>query len=101
MTDSDNYTDGTERDEVLQGAIDVWGEMLQIDIAIEELSELTTALARQQRGRNEPIAVVEEIADVQLCLDQLKRMYGPEEVQKIEQQKLERLSRRVEADRNE
>ena len=89
-----------EREDVLDGAIEVWGEMLQIDIAIEELSELTTALARQQRGRNEPIAVVEEIADVQLCLDQLKQIYGPEEVEKVEQEKLERLHRRVEADRD-
>ena len=98
---SEQDADEIDRDEVLNGAIEVWGEMLQIDVAIEELSELTTALARQQRGRNEPVAVVEEIADVQLCLDQLKRMYGPEEVEKVEQEKLERLHRRVEADRDE
>lgn len=93
--------DDIDRDEVLRSAVEVWGEDLQIDIAIEELSELTTELARRQRGRDSYSAIVEEIADVQLCLDQLKLMYNRESVEMAEQSKVERLKQRVEADRDE
>jgi len=91
---------GTDRTETLRGAIKIWGEDIQVDIAIEELSELTTELARRQRGRERPAATAEEIADAQLCLDQLKLMYGRDEVAEREREKLERLKRRVEADRD-
>ncbi|APX98652.1 nucleoside triphosphate pyrophosphohydrolase family protein [Natronorubrum daqingense] len=99
--DGGTSSSGTGRKEVLRGAVEVWGEDLQIQIAIEELSELTTELARRQRGRESYSATVEEIADVQLCLDQLKLMYNPEQVEMAEQDKLERLKRRVERDRDE
>ena len=90
----------TERSETLRDAVEVWGEDAQIDVAIEELSELTTELARRQRGRESPVAIVEEIADVQVCLDQLKLMYGREQVAEAEREKLDRLRRRAEACRD-
>lgn len=94
-------SDGTDREAVLRGATEVWGEDLQIQIAIEELSELTTELARKQRGRENRAGIVEEIADVQLCLDQLKRMHGEDIVAEQERQKLARLQDRVEADQDD
>ena len=101
VPDGGTPSDGVEREDVLRGAVEVWGEDLQIDIAIEELSELTTELARRQRGRESYSATVEEIADVQLCLDQLKLMYGREHVELAEESKLDRLASRGEADRDE
>jgi len=83
------------REKVLRRALVEWGEDLQIDIAIEELSELTTELARRQRGREKPSSIQEEIADVQLCLDQLKMMYGQTQVAEQQREKLERLEGRL------
>jgi len=95
---SDRSETNSDRPAVLRRAVEVWGEDLQVDIAIEELSELTTELARRQRGRESPVDIREEIADVQLCLDQLKLLYGRDAVAVVEQDKLERLDRRVLAD---
>jgi len=48
---SDREQPAVEREETLRAAVETWGEDLQIALAIEELSELTTELARVQRGR--------------------------------------------------
>ena len=49
-----------------------WGGQTQIDILIEEMSELIHALLRARRqGRNFNGSVFEEMADVSICLDQM------------------------------
>jgi len=88
--------------ETLDDALELWGEELQIDVAIEELSELITELAMLQRGTRNRLDneyLIDEIADVQIILDQLKRMSGPSAVEKRTDEKLNRLQNRIEADR--
>lgn len=77
-------------------AIGKWGEGLQIDVAIEEMSELITELARHRRGRGKRAHVAEEIADARIMLEQLEIIYGcREEVSGYRRVKLERLERRL------
>ncbi len=64
--------------EIYNAALAKWGVNLQIIVAIEELAELSQALAKYMRhgltpedvGSLSPIE--DEIADVQIMLDQLK-----------------------------
>lgn len=70
-----------------QRALNKFGEQNQKDIAIEEMAELTQALLKERRGRESNVA--EEIADVQIVLDQMKLLYP--EWKSWEQIKLSRL----------
>lgn len=58
-------------------------------MAIEEMSELTQALAHAFRGRDHN--VIEEIADVMIMCEQLSVIFGKSEVKKHKTAKLNRL----------
>jgi NTP pyrophosphatase (non-canonical NTP hydrolase) len=64
--------------EVLKRAITTYGDISQTDMLIEEMSELTKAIIKSRRhgGKYATIEIQEEIADVQICLDQLKMIAG-------------------------
>jgi len=50
-----------------------WGPDAQTDVLIEEMSELTKSLIKSRRcGVEFSPQVIEELVDVQICLDQLK-----------------------------
>ena len=50
-----------------------YGREHQVTVCIEELSELTKVLAKFLRNNaTHPMAVIEEIADVEICLAQMK-----------------------------
>lgn len=55
--------------EILEAANKEWGAAFASDMLIEEMSELTTAIMHQRRGRIEPRKVCEEMVDVRLTLD--------------------------------
>lgn len=71
------------------------GRAHQIAVAIEEMSELTKELTKHLRSdsytSNKKIA--EEIADVEIVVEQLKRFFDPDNivVPLVKQYKLERL----------
>ena len=80
--------------EILTEAIKTFGEKAQEEMAIEECSELIQAISHKHRGREHNIA--EEIADVEIMLEQLKIInccYG--EVEKIRKAKIDRLLKRL------
>lgn len=91
--------------EVLQQAIVTFGEEAQIDIAIEEMSELTKALLKERRATNyqgSQVAEIakrdinEEMADVIIMIAQLLIIFDNQNmVQKITDKKVERLSQRI------
>jgi len=64
----------------LQLIIDTYGTTPQIDMAIEECSELIKALLKARRGKDEPEvlrdAIIDEIADVEIMLNQLKIIHS-------------------------
>ena len=79
-----------ERQQILQSAINTYGPEHQVDMAIEEMAELTKALLKMRRDKSSgDYNVREEIVDVQIVLDQLKMIYGWDN--EIQAQKLGRL----------
>lgn len=88
---------------LLKAAIATYGYPAQVDMAIEEMSELTKALCKERRAMLNPAErtqaldnVIEEIADVAIMLEQLLLMFDHDgEVQKAADFKLERLEQRM------
>lgn len=84
---------------IMERAIATYGVDKQVDVAIEEMSELTKALLKFRRGgwgecsASFLDAIREEMADVSIMLSQLELIYG--DVSDIEIEKLERLERRL------
>lgn len=88
-----------ERKEILERAIHTYGIHAQVDMCLEEMSELSKALLKMRRSGGD-IAdkldnIREEIADVQIMIDQMKMIYGEELIEKIERLKLARLENRL------
>ena len=92
-----------KRPEVLQEAVAAYGTHAQVDMAIEEMSELTKALCKERRcglgqgSRAQAHAnIIEEIADVIIMLAQLLIIFDKDrEIQKETDYKLNRLAERL------
>lgn len=58
----------------IRGALEKFGDDMQVDILIEEMAELTKALIKSRRAGNgyRTRSVLEETADVTICLASLK-----------------------------
>jgi hypothetical protein len=71
------------------------GKKHQMTVAIEELSELIKELTKAIRGRPNDMKISEEVADVEVCLDQLRFMYDPDgsKVRMYKDFKLQRLGK--------
>lgn len=76
--------------EIFEAAIKVYGAFNQENMAIEECAELIQAINKKHRGLQHNIP--EEIADVEITLEQLKIANDcHEEVEAIHKEKVERL----------
>lgn len=97
--------------EIYKQAIFTFGVNTQLDVLIEEMSELTQALLKLRRGkRHDPFMeqigtqhikanVIEEIADVSICLDQAIIIFACEnEVEKVRRKKIMRLEEYIDAE---
>lgn len=65
-------------DQIYNDALDLWGNSTQIDILIEEMSELTKAFLKARRNHEAgglSWDVLEELVDVDICLEQIRRMF--------------------------
>ena len=91
-----------ERRALLDRAITAYGAPAQMDMAVEEMAELTKALCKVKRVSCAAEAkaalenAVEEMADVQIMLDQLRILFGRSTAE-AEEYKLERLKKRLDA----
>ena len=100
--------DRTSCDErIMRQAIETYGVQAQCDVAIEEMAELTKAIVKLRRVEDDyektQVALdnlLEEIADVDIMIDQMKIMWGPKQVEEYRRKKLERLERRLNDDRS-
>ena len=80
-----------ERRELYKKALSEFGIEAQIIVAIEELSELIKELTKYLRGEEENID--DEIADVEIMIEQLVFMFDNREmIEKFKQFKLKRLA---------
>ena len=92
------------RKEIECRAILTYGAQMQGDMCIEEMSELTKAILKYRRAENKnkneaeylEDNIIEEIADVQIMLDQMRIIFGDTSSQ--EEYKLNRLWARMEAE---
>ena len=67
-----------EEYKVLRGAIDKFGIESQTKMLLEEMSELQKEVCKMWRGQCDIEHIAEEVADVEIMLDQLKMMHGIE-----------------------
>lgn len=82
---------------ICQAALETFGKELQMTMAIEEMSEPTKELCKNSRGQENTPHIAEEIADVEIMLQQLVILFDCKEtVDKYRQYKLERLAGRIE-----
>ena len=88
--------------EIINKAIIKNGVQAQVDVAIEEMSELIKALLKYRRGGSDNklyADIIKEIADVEIMLDQLKILYHEasymQSVEEVKKYKLLRLAKRL------
>ncbi len=78
--------------------INTYGVKPQEDIALEELSELQKAILKHRRYGNKETeqAIIDEIADVQIMLEQLKIIYScHRDVEERVEYKIDRQIKRI------
>lgn len=61
--------------EILETALSAYGSEIQHIVAIEELSELQKELCKSLRGQTDKQHIAEEIADVQIMMEQMMILY--------------------------
>lgn len=82
---------------VIEKAIDTYGWELQTIVAIEEMSELTKELTKYLRGIGVRKHLIEEVADVIICLEEILKIYklDDKEINLAIEQKIKRLEDRI------
>ena len=78
-----------------QQAIECYGLDTQVIMVFEETGELQNALAKFLRGRGNKQAVITELADVSIMVEQMARLFGQEHFAAEKERKLNRLARRI------
>ncbi len=88
---------------VCQRAVSTWGKNHQLIICMEEMAELTKEISKNLRGQDNDLGLAEEIADVEIMLEQLKLIFDIRtDVECVKSEKLIRRDRRIrEADGND
>lgn len=91
-----------DRKECYRKFLDAWGDKAQINMCIEEMAELTKELCKLKRVavskyKTEEVIknIQEELADVLNMVDQLKLIFGEDEVERIRDEKIERTLKRL------
>ena len=86
-----------ERLKIYKEAKEIWGLVGQYDQCIEEMAELTVALNKYKRktlhneyqGQDEiENNVIEEIADVFICIEEMANLFGEDKVNAAIEQKM-------------
>lgn len=82
----------------LEKAIATYGADMQLNVAIEELSELIKEICKSKRGADNREAIIEEMADCYIMLKQLEYIFDIDygDIVTIRSQKIDRLAKRLE-----
>lgn len=80
---------------ILKNAIDTFGVSMQLNIAVEEFSELTKEICKHKRGADNISNIIEEMADCYIMLEQMQMMFGLSStvIADAVNKKIERLNR--------
>ena len=78
----------------IEKAIDTYGKDMQLTVATEEFSELIKELCKNKRGADNREAIIEEVADCRIMLEQIRIMFNitPSELDSMMARKLSRLT---------
>ena len=80
-----------------RNAVELWGPEFQKDMCIEECAELIHAIQKNRRGRATIEDMLEEIADMQIMLVQMRVILNKEAAYwNLFNSKLEGLEKRIE-----
>ena len=84
----------------MKKSIEHYGANLQTVVCMEECAELIQAVSKMKRGRDNRDNLIEEMADVMICMDILKQVYGisDNEIQNYVCQKQNRSIERMKND---
>ncbi len=84
--------------QVLVKAINTYGKESQLNMVIEEMSELTKEICKHKRGNQNRESILEELADVYITLEQLCYIFEikDNEIREVLNKKLERLKAKLE-----
>lgn len=89
----------SDESKVLQRALDTYGSLPQIVMVFEEMSELQKELCKYLRGKYSPANISEEIADVEIMLEQMKMLFCcADDVRDGRRRKVARLKKRLDGD---
>lgn len=85
-------------DRLYRDTINKYGEEYQTAVAIEEMAELQKELTKALRGTPSRDHITEEVADVEIMLEQVKMIHGITDAQLADwkKQKRHRLKMRLE-----
>ena len=84
------------KQEILRRAIETYGALSQEMMLLEEISELQKEVCKHWRGNDNRNQIAEEIADVEIMLEQAKMIFQcADAVSLYRIQKLKRLERRL------
>ena len=87
---------------VCQRAVEAYGKEHQLIICMEEMAELTKELSKNLRGHNNLQQIAEEVADVEVMLEQVKLIFHLREAAtEAKEAKLLRLRERIIKDTGE
>ena len=97
------YWKCTEDDDaVFRLALAIYGPRLQTLVAIEEMSELQKELVKHERGADNVPHIAEEIADVQIMLEQMMLLHDCKDaVADFRRRKIKRLAERLKEEKDE
>ena len=85
--------------EIFEAALNTWGAIPQTLMVFEEMAELQKELCKHERGKNNVEQIAQEIADVQIMLDQMILLHNCEDaVKAYRKSKIERLKTRLGVD---
>lgn len=84
------------KDAICYTALEHYGVHHQIVKCMEECGELIQALAKNMCGEHYAENVVEELADVEIMLRQMRTVFGQQDTARVRVQKLARLKMRME-----
>ena len=89
--------------EQLKEIINHYGADHQKDKLFEEMAELQKAVCKEKDGKGNIQHIAEELADVNIMLQQMQIIYGitDEQIEQVVQEKIERTLDRIEGECNE
>jgi len=95
LNEEEYYGDINEK-EICKQALDIYGKEAQICMVFEEMAELQKELCKYLRGSEIVGNITEEIADVEIMLEQMRLLFDIEkEVEEMKEYKLKRLAERL------